>query len=575
MLQIITGKFYKSENRYHNECQAKLYSNVKIENTKQIGHIKLESVESGDDIAEYNVFYDNQLEKIHSEFSMVNVGKEEVVRQLKNIMAFGLNGVVDENKLIIEKMCREKGQNKYPVPRDYLSLILDTNRKLSEKDVESFSAFFEHLIGLKRDDYIKIFNCIVAYNLSINSLNENISLAYSMLVYCLESLAQNYDSYIPVWDDYKEDKKNALEKVFKTMDSEHVEKIKEILIRDEHLKLSKRFCMFIEKNVNEDFFNNQQGRKIVGRDEFSVALSNAYNSRSKYVHTLKPLIKHLTNARISKLNDIFESEHDIYFTYSGLLRVAWDVIYNYTLSLPEVKSELDLDWEAEIPGVFDLEDVSYHRIVGIMDNESGICAKKNLEDFVNCIVYYRDKIPKMDDLIKMYMTHLDSMKTDNKTAAFTLICLYVKMINNIEEETENKFPRLFDKNKKLLEKCSIYSLIIKVMGVDLELHSEWKMEECELIVNEYCKKRFKRKNIKLPKEIEIMIFIEMAIGYEDEDNEDKVKFWMRRAYDNSNNLLKIQEAINNTGEKNLYQLFDQIWRLINQRFDEIQSSNAI
>lgn len=141
-------------------------------------------------------------------------------------MAFGLNGVVDENKLIIEKMCREKGQNKYPVPRDYLSLILDTNRKLSEKDVESFSAFFEHLIGLKRDDYIKIFNCIVAYNLSINSLNENISLAYSMLVYCLESLAQNYDSYIPVWDDYKEDKKNALEKVFKTMDSEHVEKLR-------------------------------------------------------------------------------------------------------------------------------------------------------------------------------------------------------------------------------------------------------------------------------------------------------------------------------------------------------------
>lgn len=59
------------------------------------------------------------------------------------------------------------------------------------------------------------------------------------------------------------------------------------------------------------------------------------------------------------------------------------------------------------------------------------------------------------------------------------------------------------------------------------------------------------------------------------NNEDKVKFWMRRAYDNSNNLLKIQEAINNTGEKNLYQLFDQIWRLINQRFDEIQSSNAI
>lgn len=76
MLQIITGKFYKSENRYHNECQAKLYSNVKIENTKQIGHIKLESVESGDDIAEYNVFYDNQLEKIHRGLQCLSPAKQ-------------------------------------------------------------------------------------------------------------------------------------------------------------------------------------------------------------------------------------------------------------------------------------------------------------------------------------------------------------------------------------------------------------------------------------------------------------------------------------------------------------------
>lgn len=56
MLQIITGKFYRSEDRYHNDCQAKLYSNVKCANIKQIGHIKIEPVEDTGDIAEYNVF---------------------------------------------------------------------------------------------------------------------------------------------------------------------------------------------------------------------------------------------------------------------------------------------------------------------------------------------------------------------------------------------------------------------------------------------------------------------------------------------------------------------------------------
>ena len=59
MLQIITGKFYNSEDRYHNDCQGKLYSNVKFDNDRQIGHIKFEPSECGGDIAEYIISYDN------------------------------------------------------------------------------------------------------------------------------------------------------------------------------------------------------------------------------------------------------------------------------------------------------------------------------------------------------------------------------------------------------------------------------------------------------------------------------------------------------------------------------------
>lgn len=149
MLQIITGKFYRSEDRYHNDCQAKLYSNVKCANIKQIGHIKIEPVEDTGDIAEYNVFYDNQLENTHSGFELVNVGNEEVVRQFKNIMAFVLKGVFDEDKSVIEKMCRKKANSRYPVPAEYLPLILDVNRNFSEEEVKSCTNFFEHLIGLK------------------------------------------------------------------------------------------------------------------------------------------------------------------------------------------------------------------------------------------------------------------------------------------------------------------------------------------------------------------------------------------------------------------------------------------
>ena len=56
MLQIITGKFYESEDRYHNDCQGKLYSNVKFDNITQIGHIRVEPSECSGDITEYSVF---------------------------------------------------------------------------------------------------------------------------------------------------------------------------------------------------------------------------------------------------------------------------------------------------------------------------------------------------------------------------------------------------------------------------------------------------------------------------------------------------------------------------------------
>ena len=69
------------------------------------------------------------------------------------------------------------------------------------------------MIGLKREDYKIIMQCLSAYYSAIRVLYEDISLSYSMLVYCIESLSSNYDKYIPTWDDYDYDIKMKLEKI--------------------------------------------------------------------------------------------------------------------------------------------------------------------------------------------------------------------------------------------------------------------------------------------------------------------------------------------------------------------------
>ena len=40
----------------------------------------------------------------------------------------------------------------------------------------------------------------------------------------------------------------------------------------------------------------------------------------------------------------------------------------------------------------------------------------------------------------------------------------------------------------MLDKCSIYALVLLVMKVNLNISVAWETVECEKIVNAYCKK---------------------------------------------------------------------------------------
>ena len=568
MLQIITGKFYNSEDRFHNDCKGILYSNASFRGVYDIGHIKIEAAESFDGVDPYIIMYDNQLQSSHSGFELVKVGDEEILRQLKNILSFALNTVFDEDRSSVERICRkkERGRGRNPLPSEFITGTLDKFKTVSEDEMKSCGIFFEHLLALKREDYNNILNCIVAYNASIRLLGEDISLSYSMLVYCLESLSQSYDSYIPIWDDYKEDKKNALEKVFKTIDEESVKKIKEILLKDEHLKLSKRFQEFVVGHIGEDFFHYDEKRKTVSKEEFQIALINAYNIRSKYAHMLKPLMKHLRMGELSKNDDIFEFQHNVFFTYSGLLRVVREVIYNFTFSLQKTDFE-EFDWQGAIPGCVEFEKAPNYWIWK-MDSSKGEGAKARVEGFVENFVYFQNKIPKMDELIRMYLSHLGEMKEENRLAAFTLCCLYVGKIRNVEDETKALFSIVFEKNKSLLDKCSIYGLIIFIMKVNLDISVAWKSEECEKVVNAYCKKRYKQNRIKLPKEIETMIYLEIANSFDEEDEKEKRQNWRLRAYDNSNNFIEMQELISDCMEKDSIFDISSIWQIIDKRFEK-------
>ena len=108
------------------------------------------------------------------------------------------------------------------------------------------------MIGLKREDYKIIMQCLSAYYSAIRVLYEDISLSYSMLVYCIESLSSNYDKYIPTWDDYDYDIKMKLEKILSGYDNDLFDEIKKILIKVEKVLLMMNLKMLCRMLIVSD-----------------------------------------------------------------------------------------------------------------------------------------------------------------------------------------------------------------------------------------------------------------------------------------------------------------------------------
>lgn len=184
---------------------------------------------------------------------MVKVGDDEIIRQMKYILTFSLNAIFDENESVVEKIIRTD-ISQGDTSEHFLGDIVRNNKFISDDELQFSISFYNQMMGLRREDFKIIMQCLSAYYSAIRVLYEDISLSYSMLVYCIESLSSNYDKYIPTWDDYDCDIKEKLEKVLSGYDNELFEKVKTVLIKDKHLKLSKRFILVKLKKIIKQSF---------------------------------------------------------------------------------------------------------------------------------------------------------------------------------------------------------------------------------------------------------------------------------------------------------------------------------
>lgn len=354
MLQIISGKFFEDGEIVHNECNGVLYSNVAFHSMHPIEYenIKINTVDWYPGYPCYVISYDNCIEHTHKTSILVKIGDNVVIEQLKYILSFSLNAIFDESASVIENLCR-RGNAHDNYISSYVTETFDKERNFTREDWEYSIQFYKKMMNLARDEYKIVMRCLAAYHASFSVFSKDISLSYSILVYALETLSENFDEYTTSWNDYDQNTRKKLDALLDKVEDNVAEEIRNILVSNEHLKLSRRFTQFILKYLDDDYYkaiDKRQGSE----EEVKQAVVKTYIFRSKYAHELKPIMKQLMDAGISANSEIFEFQHEVFFTYSGLLRLVRTVITNFVNSRNVVEKE-DYAWYDDLPGTMSVD----------------------------------------------------------------------------------------------------------------------------------------------------------------------------------------------------------------------------
>lgn len=536
MLQIITGKFFKSAERHVREERGVLYSNFSWVTSIETRAGKFDPIDFRALQTTYIFSFTNQLEKRDNDV-LVSVGRAEIVDQFRVIAGFGLKAIFSNERTWVEQLCRPVTTGSEPaalLPRYFESRLHGANTECKE-----FSEFVDKLLSLRREDYRSILAALRAFNGALDVVGTNLDLAYSMLVYALESLAQKHQYYSPTWRDYDQTTRDKLDDLLKTLPVDTAEGIRFTLLSHSHLKLRVRFQDFITAHLGASYFTTESvGLKNPLRlCELSRALRNLYQARSNYVHELKPLMRHLSVSQIAA-DDVFRWEQEPHLTFAGLVRLVQHVVRSLVHHLPSVEHE-DYNWRDDLPGIIRMHVAPQYWI----HNAGGFTAVKAPRYFTGLLSLILD-LKRNEGICNMtaVLEKIEEMySSGNKAQRRAMLALY-GLYNGciVPEGRRPNWVEFLEKHADVVNDPCIEMMAFRIV---LNLDFPYTSDQVESVLQEFDQQRFRKGALELPPIMELAIVIFGANLALRESNPERHQLLMRQALMNSPSRPELQTKI--------------------------------
>jgi len=502
----------------------------------------LEPLDSRAVLTSYLYAYTNQIEKQQGNFSIARVGDGEIIEQFRLLCTFGLRATFAEDRSWVAHLCRTGtlGRSDEYAPSQRLPRYFAPRVDGDMEEAQEFAALVEKILSLSRSDFLSIMTAIRAFSGALEVVGSSLDLAYSMLVYALESLSQKYIEYEPKWADFDDRTRRQLDPLLANVEPETAQGIRAALLNNAHLKLRAGFQEFICNHVEDSFFTTEASNHTFALQhcELRRATRNIYDVRSAYVHELTPLMHQLRMPQIAE-GDVFRWEREPHLTFSGVVRLADHVIRTLIRRLRSVDRE-DYNWRDALPGSVRLNMAPQYWIHQA-DGFRGVTAHQYFGGF---LAHFLDSALKGQPICDMnaVMEKIEQNGTqgelEHRRSMLGLYLLYNACL--YPEFGRPNWEQFLEHQQAVVDQPCIEMMAARMM---LDGGFPWTAEEGEAALSRYSETRFHRGVLDLPSGTEIAITVGVANQALHEGLFEKHQSLLRKALLNSAGRPQIQSAL--------------------------------
>lgn len=523
MLQYLSGKYLKEYQTKKITDKDIFYSNTilidLVENKE-----KLETPIGTLEIINLNDLFNcstSYLLTLNGEIFETNHSYEfpSATNQFRILLSFWFKSVFEFEKIDTERRCRQNNTSLKDqiLPCNILPEYFEMNKV--SKDISSFNDFLNSLFKLTRIEYESVITSITAFIYALESIDYNLELSYSLMVFSLESLCQEFDKFENEWKDYSGDlrgKINKLNEQYEVSQEYYIE-LQNILIEDKDLKIKKRFIEFVKLYLDDDFFKEEAKniKNPVRKSELDSILENVYSIRSGYVHSLNEF-NDIQVLMMQKLdNETMNYDKGKFLTLSGLVRLVHNVLKNFVFQNAELEKEEENPLQIEPP-------TNNYPKNGICNE--GSFKKEEIRQYFKRFLLHFEKYSEKDNLNELneFIINLEDgikngIPNGLKSSAFTLYYLCNKLYDANEGISPN-FKKIYYKQHfdQTLNELTIETLLTKLI---LNEEINWELEEIIECYEKYMKDKSKKKKFILPQYFENIIQIYITNEYYENDIE--------------------------------------------------------